>query len=294
MVDVGIPRCGSQPLVEPAVTLIEGSRERRRGVRRAAQLPHGHRRCGRFDVAHTGDQLEGVFGATDRRTHGGQDADRERGQERDVDVLGEQVLEVEIGEFHRIVEQFAIGHRREVRPVRPQGVDHGFFGQHLGQVRGGEHPPERLGDLGGEVVSVEAGLHHELGHPGGVAEERGVDVVGGHARCAVSEHPQCRGVQIAVTVDHAEEDALVIGELVGGHHADAVVRTTEAHLGPTEPLVILEVEEAQGCDGVGEDLTDIGSGVEVELLVEIALDQPLFDHSFCPLDCEWAESSRVL
>ena len=126
-------------------------------------------------------------------------------------MLAEQHLEVRVGEAEGVVDEFGVGHGREVRARRMQPVDQPLVFQHVGQVRRGQHPAERLGDLLGEIRPVEAGLHHELRHTGCISEERVVDVLGGHVRRAVTEHPQRARVEVGVAAGDPEEHTLVVG-----------------------------------------------------------------------------------
>ena len=156
-------------------------------------------------------------------------------------MLGEQHLEVSVGDGRGVVDQFPIGHRRQIGAVRSQLVHQPFVLEHVGQVGCGEHPVERLADLLGQFGTVEAGLDDELGNARGVTEERVVDVLRRHPRRTVTEHPQRAGVQVGVPAGDAEEHALVVGQLVGSHRPDAVVGVAEPHLGPAEAAVVLEV-----------------------------------------------------
>ncbi len=197
-------------------------------------------------------------------------------------MLGEQHLEVRVGEVRGVVDQLPIAHRRQVRPVRTQLVHRAFVGEHVGQIRRREHPVEGLADLLRQLRAVEAGLDDELRHTRRIAEERVVDVLRGHPGRAMAEHAQRAGVQVAVAAGDAEEHTLVVGEFVGRHHADAVVGVAEPELRTAEPVGVLEVLERQRRHRVGEHLPDVGPSVEIPLLAQFGLHQPLVDHRLDP------------
>ena len=149
-------------------------------------------------------------------------------------MLGEQPAKVGVDEMQRLFHELPVRHPGQVRSARPQRVHRLLVAADIPQVGRGERPLERGCDLLREVGTIES-RPRRTPVPRCVAEEGGVDVTRSHLRRAVAEHPERTGVEVAVAADDTEQDAPVIGELVGIHHPDAVERIAKAELAAPKP-----------------------------------------------------------
>ena len=196
----------------------------------AAQVPHRERRRGRVDVAQPAEQIEGRRRLAHRGADRRQDADRQRRDVRDVDVLREQHR----GSARPRVPTWrstsaSVGQRAEVGAVGAEGLRRGLVVEQLGQSRCGERPPEglRRSSRSGRGRRRRA-APRTAGCPAGRRRTARPSICHDRPGARSPNSRIMRGVQVAVAAGDAELLDLVGVELVVVEGAHAHPRVAPA------------------------------------------------------------------
>ena len=223
----------------------------------ARQVPHQHRRLGRFDVADCSEQLRSIVttphGIADRLDRTG----AERDTERRLAVLGPRMLEGRTGELAGSRHQLGIRQRRQIRTVADVLDRHLRRRDLLRESFGAHHPCHRLGELGALDVVVVVGVRRVRRHPGVIPEVRVVDRIRRRPGHPGAHGTRQRQLVVEVATPVAEHLRRVECELLVTHDAEAHEPFGDSRDAALHPAKT----PSERAEGLGADLVGVGPGV---------------------------------